>query len=313
MKINFSTRFTLFSFFLFSAFFATGQTNAPYQGYRVYLANLEVLQQTDDMLKIAFRTVNTGRQDLEFGKENTESMQKMIVRFDPVFEKGKMQAHLTDIIASLKRQEFAVVAGKIGSRREMEVQLTSGNSGAAPANTATIPEVSNPIPTTPIAEPTTIPIMEENTETESMTENDTQDESLYYDPETCPDLRIESIKVVKQKKNFVIIEYTIKNTGKGPANIEGTSKSTDDNIAVKAFMTSSSKLNKGALVLGGDVVENRSKTPAPLLPGESHTSKIRLDINTMTKFTPVIILELDTFGQVRECDETNNKNHVKVR
>ena len=119
--------------------------------------------------------------------------------------------------------------------------------------------------------------------------------------------------MVKQKKNFVIIEYTIKNVGKGPADIDGDSKVEEDNIAVKAFMTSSEKLNKGALVLGGDVVENRSKNAGPLLPGETHVNQIRLDINTMTKFTPVIILELDTFGQVRECDETNNKNHIKVR
>jgi len=313
MKINFSARFTLFSFFLFSALFATGQTNKPYKGYRVYLANLEVLHQTDEMLKVAYRTVNTGRQDLEFGQAHTESMQKMVVRFDPIFENGKMQPHLTDIIASLKRQEFAVVAGKIGSRREMEVKLTNGNSGAAPAPTETMSDLSSPIPTTPVAEPATTPTIEENTETETVTENSIQDESLYYDPETCPDLRIESIKVVKQKKNFIIIEYTIKNTGKGPAHIEGNSKNEEDNIAVKAFMTSSSKLNKGALVLGGDIVKSRSKKPTPLLPGESHTTKIRLDINTMTKFTPVIILELDTFGQVRECDETNNKNHVKVR
>jgi len=313
MKINFSTRLTLFSFFLFSALIAMGQTNKPYKGYRVYLANLEVLQQTDETLKVAFRAVNTGRQDLEFGKEHTESMQKMVVRFDPIFENGKMQPHLTDIINSLKRQEFAVVAGKIGARREMEVKLSSGNSGAAPASSETMSDVSSPTSTTPIAEPTTTPAVEENTETETVTENSIQDESLYYDPETCPDLRIESIKVVKQKKNFVIIEYTIKNTGKGPAHIEGNSKSEEDNIAVKAFMTSSSKLTKGALVLGGDIVKSRSKKPKPLLPGESHTTKIRLDINSMTKFTPVIILELDTFGQVRECDETNNKNHVKVR
>jgi len=309
-----------------------------------------VLQQTDAILKIAYQTVNTGRQDLEFGKENTESMEKMVVRFDPFFENGKMEPHLSDIIASLKQQEFAVVAGKIGSRRVMEVRLSTPNSGAAPAPSETMAELSSPTPSTPIAEPTLPeqPVVEKietetkietvvteietetktetkieteteieteiETETETaVTENTVKDESLYYDPESCPDLQIESIKVVKQKKNYVIIEYTIKNTGKGPAHIDGTSKSEDDNIAVKAFMTSSSKLTKGALVLGGNVLKSRSKKPTPLLPSESYTTKIRLDINSMTKFTPVIILELDTFGQVRECDETNNKNYVKVR
>jgi len=287
MKINTAT--CLLTFFLLCSLMATGQPSKPYNGYRVYLADLKVLHQTDKMLKIAFRTVNTGRQDLEFGQGNTEDMQKMVVRFDPVFENGKMQPHLADIIASLKQQSFAVVAGKIGSFREMDVPLTSANSGAAPPPSETEKEI---VETTA----TTIP-----------------DESLYFDPETCPDLQIESIRVVKQKKNYVVIEYTIKNMGKGPANIEGSSRSSDDNIAVKAFMTSSHKLTKGALVLGGDVVGNRSKNAGPLLPGETHTTKIRIDTNTMTKFTPVIILELDTFGQVRECDETNNKNHIKVR
>ncbi len=309
MKIN-NIPTLLLAVFLFSTQTAIGQPDKVYTGYRVYLADLEVVQQTDKMLKIAFRTVNTGRQDLEFGQENTESMQKMVVRFDPVFENGKMQPHLSDIIASLKRQEFAVVAGKIAPKRQMEVQLNSGNSGAAPPPSDITSEI--PAPSTPVAETHSVS-SGDHKEIQETTTTTLPDESLYFDPETCPDLRIESIRVVKQKRNYITIEYTIKNNGKGPANIEGSSKSPDDNIAVKAFMTSSSKLTKGALVLGGAVVENRSKNAGPLLPGETHTTKIRLDTNTMTKFTPVIILELDTFGQVRECDETNNKNHIKVR
>ena len=231
-------------------------------------------------------------------------MQKMVVRFDPAFENGKMQPYLMDIIASLKQENFTVIAGKISDRREMEVPLNYASGGASPAVSEILLDTGSPnkpesAPSIDIAE-TTI---------EHPLEKDLQ----YYDPETCPDLRIETIKVVKQKKNYVIIQYTIKNVGKGPADIEGNSKGQEDNIAVKAFMTSSEKLNKGALVLGGDVIENRSKNAGALLPGETHTSNIRLDINTMTEFTPVIILELDTFGQVRECDETNNKNHIKVR
>jgi len=307
MKIN-NTSIYLLAFSLLCSLTAIGQPNKTYTGYRVYLADLEVLQQTDKMLKIAFRTVNTGRQDLEFGQENTESMKKMVVRFDPVFENGKMQTHIADIIGSLKRQEFAVVAGKISPKRQMEVQLNSGNSGAAAPPSQDISKITS----TPVAE--TNPISpDDQKKNEETTTTTIPDESLYFDAETCPDLRIESIRVLKQKRNYITIEYTIKNNGKGPANLEGTSKSEDDNIAVKAFMTSSSKLTKGALVLGGAVVENRSKNAGPLLPGETYTTKIRLDTNTMTKFTPVIILELDTFGQVRECDETNNKNHIKVR
>ena len=310
MKINLTLRFALLAIFLMPTLMASGQSDKAYTGYRVYLANLRVLQQSDNMLKIAFQTVNTGRQDLEFGQENTESMQKMVVRFDPVFEQGKMQPHLNDIITALKREEFAVVAGKISPKREMEVSLNNGNSGAAPAPSEIVTEISTPTPTTPT--PTTPTVIEEK-EPVIETTSTPIDESVYYDPQTCPDLQIEAIRVAKQKKNYIIIEYTIKNIGKGPANLEGNTKSKDDNIAVKAFMTSSSKLNKGALVLGGDVVGNRSKNAGPLMPGESHTTKIRLETNSMTKFTPVIILELDTFGQVRECDETNNKNHIKVR
>lgn len=304
MKINLNASFSLFTFFLLSTLSAMGQADKPYTGYRVYLANLEVLQQSDETLKLAFRTVNTGRQDLEFGKETSDPMQKVVVRFDPLFEKGSMQPHLTDIIASLKQEEFVVVAGKISPRREMQVRLTSAKNGAAPALDENITDISSP--TTP-PDPVASDILE------TTAEETLQAEAQYYDPNTCPDLRIESIRVVKQKKNYITIEYTIKNTGKGPAHIEGTSKSEDDNIAVKAFMTSSDKLTKGALVLGGSVVKNRSKNAGPLLPGETHTTKIRIDTNSMTKFTPVIILELDTFGQVRECDETNNKNHIKVR
>ena len=136
-----------------------------------------------------------------------------------------------------------------------------------------------------------------------------------YDENTCPDLMIEGLRVLKKNKNYVTIEYILTNKGLGPANIHGSSKKgIDDNIAFKAMMSSSPKLSRGDIVVGGGFVSNLPKSNKGLLdPEESFTGTVKIEIRKMTRFTPYIILEIDTFQDVRECDETNNKNFVKVR
>lgn len=246
-----------------------------YTGYRVFLAKIEELSQNDKFIKLAVQPVNTGRQDLQFGATTDQLKEKLVVNFSSAFKKGNLFDYKQAIINALLNENLQILSGAIGPKRELKIPLNRDITTADSEKETTNPE----------------PI---------------------FDPNNCPDLRIEAIKVVKQSKNAVTIEYTIKNIGTGPANLEGISKKEKDNIAVKAYMTSSSKLVKGALILGGDFVKNR-KNKGDLMPNETYTTTIKLDTNEMTKFTPIVILELDTFGQIQECDETNNLNHIKVR
>ena len=43
-----------------------------------------------------------------------------------------------------------------------------------------------------------------------------------------------------------------------------------------------------------------------LLPKERVVNTMKIDVTKMTKFTPVLVLSLDGFQDVQECDEFNN-------
>lgn len=279
MKLNLIFFVLIFFAFGHSASAQDHLQDKVYNGYRVYLAKIKEVDKNDKHLKIAYQAINTGRQDLQFGKDIDQKMAKdLIVKFSVKFSNGPLSIYRQDIVDKLLQEDFQIVAGKIAPVREMKI----------------------PVKKQPLAKTT------------ESTPAQTESQSPILDKSACPDLRIEAIKVLKQSKRSVTIEYTIKNIGKGPASISGRTKKENDNMAVKAYMTSSSKLTKGALVLGGDFVKG-FKNNAPLQPNENLTTTIKLNISEMTKFTPVVILELDTFGQIQECDETNNLNYIQVK
>ncbi|MEZ4982996.1 MAG: hypothetical protein R2769_15710 [Saprospiraceae bacterium] len=48
-----------------------------------------------------------------------------------------------------------------------------------------------------------------------------------------------------------------------------------------------------------------------LRPGQKHTMQVQFDIRKMTRYMPVLILSLDAFLKLRECDRTtNNTGHL---
>ncbi len=130
----------------------------------------------------------------------------------------------------------------------------------------------------------------------------------YAEKQVCPDLVLNQINVVKKSKNWVTLEYTLTNNGKGPAYL---GKDTNgQGIALRAFLSSSEKISRGALPLGGGFVDSGKKKQ--LFPNNSQTGTLKLDIRKMTRFTPYVIINLDPFNVIQECDKTNNYGNVKV-
>lgn len=125
----------------------------------------------------------------------------------------------------------------------------------------------------------------------------------------CPDLILDKVKVLDQSKRWLTIEYQITNVGKGSAALMGKEGHERDNVAIKAFMSGSPRLSRGAINIGGEFIRGGKSV---LAPGESHIGKIKLDISSKTRYTPVVILSLDAFQTFRECDRTNNNNHIVV-
>jgi len=135
----------------------------------------------------------------------------------------------------------------------------------------------------------------------------------YKDKEKCPDMFLEKITVISQSSKWLELEYTIVNKGLGPANLYGESDGDNDNLALKAYLASSERLSRGSLPLGGDVVKKNKELKKGILDvNQSYTGTMKLDIRKMTRFTPYVILSLNPFNTINECDKTNNKNHILI-
>ena len=206
-----------------------------------------------------------------------------------------------DIEQKLFYQDLTIFAGKIHQRKEMKIEVQGVQLPSLPNDVLSEKGES--------AKPKT-----ETIEGSFSINLDTSEEtSNYLDKNSCPDLTIDTLNIIKSSKKSVTLQYTISNQGKGPANLLGSKKGDEDNVAFKAHLSRTGKLNRGAIIIGGDFVRGLPKEKNGILQaGESFTGTLKLDIRKMTRFTPVIILELDTYQSVRECNERNNRNHVKV-
>jgi len=126
----------------------------------------------------------------------------------------------------------------------------------------------------------------------------------------CSDLQIVNLEIEKQTKKFASIKYTLVNNGMGDADLGKNGKATQ-NLAVRAFLSSSAKLSRGAITLGGSMLKV-SEEQSKLKSGEMYVGTIRLPLYKLTKFTPFIVLQVDPYQQLIECDETNNVNAINV-
>jgi len=132
--------------------------------------------------------------------------------------------------------------------------------------------------------------------------------------EACPDLVIENFKVTKRKKKYAEITYTILNKGTAPASLFGEDKALEDNIAVRAYASGTAKLSRGDMILGGSFIEKGMKDKKGILqPNESYEGTFKIDIRKKTRHMPYLIMFVDTYQGLWECNEGNNVMNITYR
>jgi len=129
----------------------------------------------------------------------------------------------------------------------------------------------------------------------------------------CSDLMLTDIKILKQSKSYTSIEYTLTNYGEAPAKIANYKSDTGQVFAIKAFLSRSGQLTRGALPIGGMMIRKLAENKEGMLdPNSSYTGVIKLDIRKKTRFTPNLILTIDPYLSITECDRTNNTGFVNL-
>ena len=138
---------------------------------------------------------------------------------------------------------------------------------------------------------------------------------IKYEIDNCPDLLITEYKIAKSTKNYIWLEYTIVNRGRKPANLYGyNTNDVNDNVTIKAVLSTSSELTNVYWDAGSVLVDGGLKTRNGIIkPQESYTDLIKVDLSGQSKFTKYIILQLDPYLTIQDCNRSNNNLTIKIK
>ncbi len=126
----------------------------------------------------------------------------------------------------------------------------------------------------------------------------------------CFDLLVENLTVEKNTRKYTILSFDLINNGAGSFTFNRKNPK-QENLSIKAFFASIPRLTRGSLIAGGEHFDKLFKEKKFTLGfGEHIKGTIKIPLEKMTKFTRVIILEVDPFSAIHECDKVNNVSTV---
>jgi hypothetical protein len=255
---------------------STTAVPSNYAGYRLQITDINILQRKKSSVKIRFNLINSGKRTILLNG----MPERIEISFDESLEKNGLQSIQNQLIATVQQKTLYLEPG------EMKRNL----SGSFPLAADAAPAPTKPKETDPANAPGSV--------------------NITY----CPDLVIEKIEILKQTPKILTVQYTLANIGKGPAALYGKLNDDEDNVYVKAYFSSNEKLSRGAIPVGGEMIKTGiSNASGLLLPNQKHLIAMTFDISEQTpKFTPYIILEVDAYQKLWECDEKNNIHAAKI-
>jgi hypothetical protein len=263
-------------------------------------------------ISISYKIINTGRKDLLFGK-NISAPPYLVVNFDHTLAESGLYEYAEDIRNIIINSDFIIKAGDIAKSKQIKILIDSNKRFVKPTEEIVeLPDFmkqGGSADDKGLANKVETFINPSDSETDQLTSKGIPD----VDQNACSDLVIESIRIIKKTKKQVKLEYTIVNQGPGPAKIINSQKKEEQNMALRAHYSTRDKMTKGSLTFGGGYIPaGLEKRDGKLYPGEKYSGRLTLNIQKMTDFTPYIVLELDPYLSVSECDKTNNKGAIKV-
>ncbi len=251
----------------------SNQVTEIYNGYRLALVNLEKGNSRGGEVQIKGTLINTGKHKVVLPLRSNDSI---VINFDHTLEENDLVLSSSDIQKAILRQSVILEPGQLLSTFSTSVATSSSTQ------TETVEEIL------------------------AAKGGDFQ--------EYCPDLQIDTFFVSKRTKRYAEITFKIVNVGKGPAPMYGESKELEDNIAIRAYASGTENLSRGDLIIGGAYIESGLESEAGLLqPSETYAGAFRVDINKKTRHMPYLIISVDDYQKLWECDEGNNVKNMVYR
>jgi hypothetical protein len=245
-----------------------------YQGWRLSVHRFEDLKVSKDGYTLYCQVVNTGREPVVITK-GAENLGQIICEIDTFALPKELKSKRDDVCTALFAQKIVLQPGAAQPR----IKLFIPNS-ATTTDIVTIPVK----PSTGTSAP----------------------EGIDYE-QSCPDLRFDTAYIVDQTKNEVTIRYVLRNTGGSTARLLGETDAQEDNLAVNVYFNRATKLTRGAIQGGGTYLkEGKETTNGLLFPNARIFGEVTVAKERLNQFAPNIILELDPFMTLVECDKKNN-------
>jgi hypothetical protein len=258
---------------------------SKYQGYRLYLTQIKVEKETNNWVRITFTAINTGEKEVDFGKKGREHWVQVL--FDDSIRRSKLGGFRDNIRQELYNINFKLEPGKIVVDQELKFSK--------------ILEWSQP--KTKESESEVIVL------SSKVVEERLEAEDIIADQEKCADLVFSDFKIVEKGKKHVVLEYAVENIGKGPAPLKIKEKGEDILIGLRVFLSGAPIVSRASKELGMDVL----RVPyyqKELYPGEKIIQQTEIQTKAKTKFLKYLVLQIDSYRLMRECDRRNNESAV---
>lgn len=261
---------------------------SKYQGYRLYLTQINVLKETNNWVKINFSVINTGNREVDFGQKGREHWVQVL--FDDSIRSSKLGGFQDNIRQGLYNANFKLAPGKIAT--DQELKFPKVLKWSQPKKEETEEEVIV-LNKKVINEPVVAAELIENRE-------------------KCPDLTFSKFKIVEKGKKHVVLEYSVKNVGKGPAVLQKKEKGDDLLIGIRVFLSGAPVVSRASKELGMDFL----RVPyykKELYPDEEITQQTKIQTKGKTSFLKYLVLQIDSYQLMQECDRRNNEGAVELK
>jgi hypothetical protein len=243
-----------------------------YKGLRISLFAFETTKQAPKTITLRCSVANSGRYAVAYGKNGALPHPMLVVELDSQAVPALLRGRERLLCEAVKREKISLSPGAVRTKLELKINLQP-----PPADTA----ASQPL--------------------------------LQNPGDGCPDLVFDTVFVSRYTDKMMTVQYVLRNQGNQAANLLGANKSRDDNMAVNVYFSGGLRLTRGAILADGEFVrEGRETLDGLLLPGQQLHGSVEVSLKNRTRFSPNLIVELDPFQTVQECDRANNVWGMKV-
>lgn len=279
-----------------------------YRGQRISLYAFKITEQTDRHIVLRCNAVNTGREPVSFGKNKPPSP-ILLIELDTLSIPKIIQNRTADISRAFLREKITLTPGQFEQNIALKIFQNPADEPSAELSSTVKIEEKKPVET-PVSEEkkTEKKPPSEAVEKPQPVENQKNEEGV------CMDLILDTAWVVRQEEKAIVVHFKIKNIGDRSANLFGNTKDTEDNLAINAYFVGGTRLTRGAFLAETIFYKDKSlPTSGRLAPDAIFEGEIDVSTKNRTKFSPNIILEIDPFQTLPDCDKTNNTRPILIK